>query len=196
MLSTIETFAWLYVLSCFRQVEKFEDALKVQEPCCQWLILCYSAVGVAFIISSAITPFHYFLYLQMQVESFSNLLPMAQIEVPSEVWGTNHNFLPTFFSSFLPQVPFLNWSGCAVLWCTQDAGEQVCSRNHQIYKGNLIPFRENICFFNVQLPLHLPAIHERSWFLEEEIVDMPVYRCGNWKTFVLMFIIIWRLWNL
>ena len=92
-------------------------------------------------------------------------------------------------------MPFLNWCGCVVLCCTQDAGEQVCSRNHQIFKGNLIPFRDNICFFNMQLPLHLSAIHECRWFLEEEIVDMPVYRCGICKTFVLMFIIIWSLWN-
>ena len=119
---------------------------------------------------------------------------MAQIEGPSEVWGTNHNFLPTtFFYSSSAAVPELLC--CAVLCCTQDAGDQVCSRNHQIYKGNPIPFRDNICFFNMQLPLHLSAIHECRWFLEEEIVDMPVYRCGICKTFVLMFIIIWSLWN-
>ena len=81
---------------------------------------------------------------------------------------------------FISQLPFLNWCGWAVM-VTQDAGEQVCNKNHQIYRGNLIPFRDNICYFNVQLPLHLPEKHACRWILEEEIVDLPVYRCGICK---------------
>ena len=105
----------MYCHGSFQTHRKPEDALKVHEPSCQWLILRYSAAGVAFIILSAITLFHYFLYLQMQVESFSNLLPMAQIEVPSEVWGTNHNFLPTTFILFFLRCR--SWIDVVVLCC-------------------------------------------------------------------------------
>ena len=126
------------VIVRFRHVEKLEDALKVHEPSCQWLILRYSAAGVAF------------------------------IPVPWLRFNTSHNCRckwkqsPTYYQwlqskscqrceekiiilclLFFSQLLFLNWCGCAVM-VTQDAGGQVCSRNHQIYRNNLIPFRDYI----------------------------------------------------